>query len=77
MRNPPAEAAELNEIGNIDTPSGPAPALAGNRNWLRNGVTRTQDGKAFRLESWMVLSRDWFAFLRRYTVMSGSFQRSS
>ena len=49
VRNRPVEAAELNKIANIDAPSGPAPALAGGRNWLRNGVTQEQDGKAFSL----------------------------
>ncbi|MCX6878924.1 MAG: hypothetical protein NTW21_34710 [Verrucomicrobia bacterium] len=59
VRNRPVEAEELNKIGNIDTPSGPAPTLAGTRNWLRNGVTQTQDGKAFRLElEWLASDRD-------------------
>ena len=50
VRNRPVAATELNKIGNIDTPLGPAPTLAGTRNWLRNGCTQEQDGKAFRLE---------------------------
>ena len=59
VRNKPVAAAELNKIGNIDVPSGPAPALAGARNWLRNGVTQTQDGKAFRLElEWLASDRE-------------------
>ena len=59
MRTKPAEAAELNKIGNIDIPNGPAPQLAGTRNWLLNGVTQTQDGKAFRLEAeWLASDRE-------------------
>jgi tape measure domain-containing protein len=41
LRDKPAEARELNDIGNIATLSGPAPELAGGRNWLLNGVTQT------------------------------------
>jgi len=41
VRNKPAKAAELNDIGNISVPNGPAPELAGGRNWLLNGVTQT------------------------------------
>jgi len=59
VRTKPAEAAELNKIGNIDIPNGPAPELAGTRNWLLNGVTQTQDGKAFRLEAeWLASDRE-------------------
>ena len=59
VRTKPAEAAELNKIGNIDIPNGPAPELAGARNWLLNGVTQTQDGKAFRLEAeWLASDRE-------------------
>ena len=59
VRTKPAEAAELNKIGNIDIPNGPAPQLAGTRNWLLNGVTQTQDGKAFRLEAeWLASDRE-------------------
>jgi hypothetical protein len=58
VRDRPAEADELNDIGNISTPLGPAPSLAGGRNWLLNGVTQTQDGKAFRLEmEWLASDR--------------------
>ena len=58
VRNSAAKAAELNKIGEIDTPNGPAPALAGDRNWLRNGVTQTQEGKSFRLEvEWLASDR--------------------
>ena len=59
VRTKPAEAAELNKIGNIDIPNGPAPQLAATRNWLLNGVTQTQDGKAFRLEAeWLASDRE-------------------
>ncbi|MBN8457418.1 MAG: hypothetical protein J0M04_06205 [Verrucomicrobia bacterium] len=58
VRDKPATAAELNDIGNIATPSGPAPDLAGDRNWLKNGITQTQDGKSFRLENeWLASDR--------------------
>ena len=58
VRDKPAKAAELNKIGEIDTPSGPAPELAGSRTWLRNGVTQTQEGKAYRLEiEWLASDR--------------------
>jgi hypothetical protein len=58
VRDKPASAAELNDIGNIATPTGPAPALAGGRNWLKNGITQTQEGKAFRLENeWLASDR--------------------
>ena len=58
VRDNPATAAELNDIGNIATPSGPAPALAGGRNWLLNGVTQTQEGASFRLEmEWLASDR--------------------
>jgi hypothetical protein len=55
VRDKPADAAELNKIGNIDTPNGPCPTVEGSRNWLKNGITQTQDGKSFRLENeWML-----------------------
>ena len=58
VRDKPAEAKELNDIGNIATPSGPAPQLAGGRDWLLNGVTQTQEGRAFRLENeWLASDR--------------------
>ena len=58
VRDRPAEADELNDIGNISTPLGPAPSIAGGRNWLLNGVTQTQEGKAFRLEmEWLASDR--------------------
>ena len=50
VRNRGVEAAEFYKVGCIDTPSGPAPALGSYRNWLRNGVTQTQEGKAFTIE---------------------------
>jgi hypothetical protein len=59
VRNRPVEAAELNKIGKIDTPLGPAPTLAGTRNWLRNGCTQEQDGKAFKLElEWLASNEE-------------------
>jgi hypothetical protein len=58
VRNRAASNAELNDIGNIANPSGPAPSLAGGRNWLLNGVTQTQEGKSFRLElEWLASDR--------------------
>lgn len=58
VRDKPAKSAELNDIGNIATPSGPAPGLSGGRNWLLNGVTQTQEGKSFRLElEWLASDR--------------------
>ena len=58
VRDKAAKAAELNKIGEIDEPSGPVPALAGDRTWLRNGVTQTQEGKSFRLEiEWLASDR--------------------
>ena len=58
VRDKPAKADELNDIGNISDPLGPVPSLAGGRDWLLNGVTQTQDGKAFRLEmEWLASDR--------------------
>lgn len=58
VRNRAAGSSELNDIGNIASPSGPAPSLAGGRNWLLNGVTQTQEGKSFRLEmEWLASDR--------------------
>ena len=58
VRDKPAAAGELNDIGNIADPSGPAPSLAGGRNWLLNGVTQTQEGRSFRLEmEWLASDR--------------------
>lgn len=58
VRSKPAKAAELNDIGNISDPTGPAPTLAGGRDWLLNGVTQTQEGKSFRLEmEWLASDR--------------------
>ena len=54
-RDTSAKAADLNKIGEIDEPPGPAPELAGGRNWLLNGVTQSQEGSAFRIE------REWLA----------------
>jgi len=47
--------SDLNKIGRIDTPTGPVPTLASNRNWLLNGVTQTQEGRSFKVE------REWLA----------------
>ena len=59
VRDRPVEAEELNKLAKIDTPFGPAPQLANGRNWLRNGVTQTQDGKAYRLEiEWLASERE-------------------
>jgi hypothetical protein len=58
VRDKPVKAAELNEIGNISEPNGPAPELAGGRDWLLNGVTQTQEGKSYRLEmEWLASDR--------------------
>jgi hypothetical protein len=58
VRDKAVKAAELNDIGNIDDPNGPAPPLAGGRNWLLNGATQTQDGKSFRIEmEWLASDR--------------------
>lgn len=54
-RHTGARAAELNKIGEIDTPKGPVPTLAAGRNWLLNGINQTQEGKAFNIE------REWLA----------------
>ena len=58
VRNRTIEAAELNKMGKIDTPSGPCPALGGTRNWLKNGVSQEQEGKAFTLELEWLASND-------------------
>lgn len=58
VRDKPAKADELNKIGEIDDPAGPAPTLAGDRTWLRNGVTQTQEGKSYRMEvEWIASDR--------------------
>ena len=58
VRDYPVVSADLNSIGNISAPSGPAPALAGGRTWLLNGVTQTQEGNAFRIEAeWLASDR--------------------
>ena len=54
-RNSGVRSTDLNKIGEIDSPSGPAPALATSRNWLLNGVNQTQEGNSFRIE------REWLA----------------
>jgi hypothetical protein len=54
-RNSGVRNTDLNKIGEIDMPSGPAPALATGRNWLLNGVNQTQEGNSFRVE------REWLA----------------
>jgi len=59
VRDKPAKSAELNKIGKIDDPSGPAPSLANGRDWLHNGLTQTQEGKSFRLElEWLASDRE-------------------
>ena len=58
VRDKAVKAAELNNIGKIDDPLGPVPPLAAGRNWLLNGATQTQDGKAFRIEmEWLASDR--------------------
>jgi hypothetical protein len=58
VRDKAASGTELNDIGNIAAPSGPAPTLAGGRNWLLNGVSQTQEGKSFRIEmEWLASDR--------------------
>ena len=58
VRNKEVKATELNNIGKIDEPLGPVPSLASGRNWLLNGVTQTQEGKAFRIEmEWLASDR--------------------
>ena len=42
---------ELNNIGKIAVPPGPAPSLAGGRNWLLVGFNQTREGNSFRIES--------------------------
>lgn len=59
VRDKPAKAADLNKIGKIDDPSGPAPNLTNGRNWLHNGLTQAQEGKSFRLElEWLASDRE-------------------
>jgi len=48
---------DLNDIGKVSTPYGPAPTLATNRNWLLNGVSQSQEGRSFRIE-WEWLASD-------------------
>jgi hypothetical protein len=58
VRDKPVSSADLNGIGNISIPSGPAPSLAGGRTWLLNGVTRTQEASSFRIEAeWIASDR--------------------
>jgi hypothetical protein len=58
VRDSAVKTPELNNIGKIDNPLGPVPSLAGGRNWLLNGVTQSQDGKAFRIEmEWLASDR--------------------
>jgi hypothetical protein len=54
-RNSGVRNTDLNKIGEIDSPSGPVPALASTRNWLLNGVNQSQEGKSFKVE------REWLA----------------
>ena len=45
-------------MGELFSPGAPAPALAGGRTWLLNGVTQTQEGNAFRIEAeWLASDR--------------------
>lgn len=58
VRDSPIDAGQLNDIGKISSPSGPAPALAGGRNWLFNGGTQEQEGRSYRIElEWMASDR--------------------
>ena len=58
VRDKPVKAADLNKIGEIDTPDGPVPELAQGRTWLRNGATQTQEGGSFRIEvEWLASDR--------------------
>ena len=58
MRDKPAKSSELNDIGNVSDPSGPAPSLSNGRDWWLNGVTQTQEGKSIRLEmEWLASDR--------------------
>ena len=50
VRKHGVSSAELYKVACIDTPSGPAPALGSLRNWLRNGVSQTQEGKSSTIE---------------------------
>ena len=60
----PAQWDDMKDIGNISEPEGPCPELV-NRNWLKNGVTQTQDGKSYRLENeWLLSDREgWDAVI--------------
>jgi hypothetical protein len=48
---------DLNNIGRISSPFGPAPGLAAGRNWILNGVSQSQEGRSFRIE-WEWLASD-------------------
>jgi hypothetical protein len=45
----------VNKIGQIDQPDGRQPNVGDGRTWLLNGVTQTQEGRAYRIE------REWIA----------------
>jgi hypothetical protein len=48
----------LNKVGDIDAPSGPAPAIASGRNWLRGATTQTIRGSAVQIRhSWRLSGR--------------------
>jgi hypothetical protein len=55
VRNASAANSDVNKIGQIDQPDGRQPNLGNERNWLLNGVTQTQEGRAYRIE------REWIA----------------
>jgi hypothetical protein len=55
VRRASATSADVNKIGQIDEPNGRQPNLGDGRNWLLNGVTQTQEGRAYRIE------REWIA----------------
>ena len=54
-RDNPVKNSELNKIGEVSSPGGEPPELAGGRTWLLNGVTQTHEGNSFRIE------REWLA----------------
>ena len=58
VRDNEVRNSDLNKIGEIDNPDGPAPSLAQGRDWLLNGVTQTQEGRSFRIEKeWLASDR--------------------
>ena len=55
VRNASAASSDVNKIGQIDEPDGRQPNVGDGRTWLLNGVTQTQEGRAYRIE------REWIA----------------